>query len=335
MIGCSEFTGYYDWTFEWLRRERGEELVRQYWEQAISMDSQRHCRAHVIPGGFQGMVEYWTPTLEEESAGSDIYSSKDVFRIDMYACPSLGYNQQQGFAYYHDYCDHCMAWILPVFEEAGVVCHHEHNHRGQCYLEVRRKGDDPGPSKPGELVGNKDIRLRKDWISERIDGWVANQRQRARVCTSPPPPEPCSFDFVDRMGAPDFYFAVNATFRFVGAQFGEGGLRKYWREMGAQHYRFVTARIRDKGLAALRRHWEYLFAHEPGAQVALALEGGVLTLEVARCPAIAHLQAHDREIMPVYCEHCLHVSEAMCEPVGVSVTVEGGMGECRQRFSNR
>ena len=45
VIGCQDFCGHYDWTFEYLRREFGEEAVRDYWEQAISVDSQRHARA--------------------------------------------------------------------------------------------------------------------------------------------------------------------------------------------------------------------------------------------------------------------------------------------------
>ena len=51
MIGVQDFIGYYDWTFEYLRRNFGEQAVRDYWVRAISQDSQTHAReigrAHV------------------------------------------------------------------------------------------------------------------------------------------------------------------------------------------------------------------------------------------------------------------------------------------------
>ena len=33
------------------------------------------------------------------------------------------------------------------------------------------------------------------------------------------------------VGAADFYFAINATFRFVLNRFGLAGLRQYWTEL--------------------------------------------------------------------------------------------------------
>jgi len=177
MIGCSEFCGYYDWTFEWLRRNYGEDAVMRYWTEAISIDSQRHARELIIPKGIAGMVEYWDHTLEEEQAGYTTTHdlAKGYYRTDMFACPSLGYNLERGFSYYHDYCQHCMGWIASVLAEAGFVIHHAHNHCGQCYWEMWPKDADPGPSEPGELSGEDDIRLRDDWEKGKIHRWKASE----------------------------------------------------------------------------------------------------------------------------------------------------------------
>ena len=137
------------------------------------------------------------------------------------------------------------------------------------------------------------------------------------------------------MGAPDFFFGVNATFRHILEHYGEEALHRYWREMGREHYRFVTEAMQERGLEALREHWEGLFPQEPGSEVELELEGSTLTLTVKVCPAILHLKTHGREIMPAYCDHCTHVSRGMCEPAGVEVEVEGGGGSCVQRFRQR
>jgi len=134
------------------------------------------------------------------------------------------------------------------------------------------------------------------------------------------------------MGAPDFFFGINATFRHILDTYGEEALHKYWQEMGREHYAFVTQAIRQRGLPALMDHWETLFPQEPGTEVEMVLEGNLLVLDVKICPAILHLKENGREITPCYCDHCTHVSRGMCSPVGIEVQVEGGMGACVQRF---
>jgi hypothetical protein len=150
MIGVQDFIGYYDWTFEYLRRNYGEEAVRDYWLRAISLDSQRHARALIEARGFDGMAEYWGHTLAMEEAGYTFDRGEDYFRIDMFACASKGHLVQRGLAAYHDYCEHCMGWIKPAMDDAGFVINHEHNHAGQCYWEMRRAWDllaEPPPNR--------------------------------------------------------------------------------------------------------------------------------------------------------------------------------------------
>jgi len=173
MIGCQDFCGYYDWTFEFLRRNYGEQTVKDYWEEAISRDSQRHARDLIISKGFEGMAEYWGHTLAEEEAGYCITRTEDVFRIDMFACPSKGFLIQHRLAAYRDYCEHCLGWIKPIMDEAGFSIAHEHNHRGQCWWEIRSKenvaariSSESMPSAVGEIAGDKDVRLHPNWQSD-------------------------------------------------------------------------------------------------------------------------------------------------------------------------
>lgn len=161
MIGCYDFCGHYEWTFEWLRLTGGEALVTEYWEVAINEDSQRHARALIIPEGFEGMKKYWAHTLAEEAAGYFGTATDSLYRIDMHECPSKGFLISNGLAQYRDYCDHCMGWIGPLMKDAGFVIDHEHNHRGQCWWEIRRTGDPTPPLAPGAVAN--DVRLRRDW----------------------------------------------------------------------------------------------------------------------------------------------------------------------------
>ncbi len=137
------------------------------------------------------------------------------------------------------------------------------------------------------------------------------------------------------VGAADFYFAINATFRFVLKKFGAEGLRRYWTDLGTRYSAPVTARWSAGGLPAVADYWRAFFAAEPGAEVEIRESPDAVTLDVRVCPAIKHLRAHGREIVPCYCQHCYFTGEAMAAPAGLMARVEGGNGACRQRFLRR
>ena len=147
--------------------------------------------------------------------------------------------------------------------------------------------------------------------------------------------DPLPYRDAKDVGAADFYFAINATFRFIEQRFGREGLRRYWQELGTGYYAPVTAAWKRGGLAAVADYWRAFFAAEPGAEVEVEATGENVTLEVRVCPAIKHLRAHRREIVPCFCQHCYYVSEAMAAPAGLTVRVEGGNGACRQTFAAR
>ncbi len=189
MIGCYDFCGHYEWTFGWLERRGGEVLVKAYWETAISHDASRQARELIIPHGIAGMREYWRHTLEEEAAGYDLTSDATCFRIDMHACPSKGFLLRNGLQQHGDYCDHCIGWIGPVMEDAGFVVDHEHNHRGQCWWEFRRRQDPGLPSDPGAFSGAKDVRLGPEWNSETAHDVFRRATNVGQKSSGPPAPD--------------------------------------------------------------------------------------------------------------------------------------------------
>lgn len=161
MIGCYDFCGHYEWTFEWLRLHGGEDLLLAYWKEAIGQDSQQHAADLIKQKGFEGMAEYWAHTLAEEAAGYVATLNDDMFRIDMNDCPSKGFLLRNKLEQYHDYCDHCIGWIGSIMADADFQVHHEHNHCGKCWWEFR-KVDDPSP--PSEISGPNDVRSHADWL---------------------------------------------------------------------------------------------------------------------------------------------------------------------------
>jgi len=173
MIGVNDFIRYYDWTFEYLRRRYGEDEVIAYWAESIAFNSQNHAYVLIRDKGLQGMAEYWGYTLDSERAGYRSYlSPHHYFRIDMYACPSLGLLLRIGQQAYHDYCQHCMGWIQPIMDRCGFLIDHEHNHAGQCWWEMYPVNDARDVLDAPPIRDDRDVRLCPGWQQFKHDLWL-------------------------------------------------------------------------------------------------------------------------------------------------------------------
>jgi len=176
MLGVQDFIGYYDWTFEYVRRKYGEEALREYWGKAIAFDSQQHALRRFKEKGLDGMYEYWSHTLEMEKAGYTMTRGENYLRTDMFACPSKGFLIKHGLEAYHDYCEHCTGWVIPLMEKVGFLVDHEHNHAGQCWSERYRPEDRPDHSSPPPIRGPNDVRNLENWQQERHHLYLGSKR---------------------------------------------------------------------------------------------------------------------------------------------------------------
>lgn len=149
------------------------------------------------------------------------------------------------------------------------------------------------------------------------------------------PHSPLPYRDTKPVGAADFYFAINATFRFLLERFGLDSLRRYWSDLGTQYYAPLSTAWKERDLPGIAAYWRAFFAAEPGGQVEVHECDQAVVVAVAVCPALQHLRAHQREIVPCFCQHCYFVSEAIAAPAGFTVRVSGGDGSCRQTFVRR
>lgn len=150
-----------------------------------------------------------------------------------------------------------------------------------------------------------------------------------------PSQNPLPYTDTKPVGAADFYFAINATFRFIEAKLGRDGLRAYWTDLGKKYYSPVSASWQRGGLPAVADYLRAFYKAEPGAEVEITIKPESVTLDVKVCPALKHLRAGGRQIVSSFCEHCYFTSEAMAAPVGMTVRIDGGNGSCRQTFLPR
>lgn len=134
-------------------------------------------------------------------------------------------------------------------------------------------------------------------------------------------------------GSADFYFATNATFRFLLHRLGADGWRRYLQELGRGYFAPVNRQWQQGGLTAVARYWRAFFAAEPGARVEVVEQPDRVEVRVLECPAIKHLRAGKREIVREFCQHCYHLGSARAEAAGLTMRLSGGNGSCRHTFA--
>ncbi len=134
-------------------------------------------------------------------------------------------------------------------------------------------------------------------------------------------------------GAADFYYATNATFRFLLRRIGRAGWVRYLEDLGRGYYAPVNEKWRTKGLVAVANYWRDFFAAEPGGQVEVIESEDRVDLVVQVCPLIQHLKAGGREIVPEFCQHCFYLGSTRAEAAGLSMRLCGGNGSCRHTYA--
>ena len=175
MLGCQDFCGYYDWTFHYIRRRWGNQALARFMSEAIGEESQSHY-SKAAADGLRGLLQCWDKTGSDEHCDwtFTLDEQRNVLRWDMRQCPSKGFLLNNDLNADEDYCDHCMGWIVPLLDRAGVeVVAHEHNHCGQCWAEMRVRGQ------PYETLSGRpgDIQLDPRWQRGFVDRWRAGIKQ--------------------------------------------------------------------------------------------------------------------------------------------------------------
>jgi hypothetical protein len=150
---------------------------------------------------------------------------------------------------------------------------------------------------------------------------------------SAPAPTPLPYVDTKPQGSADFYYAVNATFRFLLQRLGPEGWQRYLEEMGRGYFEPVNRQWSQGGLPAVARYWRAFFAAEPGAVVDVVERPDRVEVQVRECPAIKHLRAGKREIVGEYCRHCYFLGAARAEAAGLTMRLSGGSGSCCHTYA--
>lgn len=118
MIPSDHFVRFYNEVFKAFDALGRSHLVA-YWRELGRVQSLELADTF-RRGGLQACHDYWQRILEEENCEGDLTLTDAYFEFRMRRCPSLSKVLDNDAAPCALYCDHCMGWVQPVMESAGL-----------------------------------------------------------------------------------------------------------------------------------------------------------------------------------------------------------------------
>lgn len=139
MIPSDHFVRYYNEVFKALA-ERGHEHLIAYWRRLGEMQKAKLAE-DFRSGGLRACRDYWQRIVEEENCEAELALTEDYFEFRMNRCPSLSKVLDNDAAPFGLYCDHCMGWIEPVMETAGLFAVMDMRSRSEPHCVFRVYAD--------------------------------------------------------------------------------------------------------------------------------------------------------------------------------------------------
>lgn len=135
MIPSDHFVRYYNEVFKAIEAQGHEEL-QAYWRELGRLQA-AELADQFREGGLQAAYDYWERIRHEENCVGDMLLTDDYFEFRMHECPSLSKVLDNDASPCHHYCDHCMGWIEPLMDEAGLYAAHDIHSRTEPHCRFR------------------------------------------------------------------------------------------------------------------------------------------------------------------------------------------------------
>ncbi len=135
----------------------------------------------------------------------------------------------------------------------------------------------------------------------------------------------------------DFHGALSTGIQYLEEHYGEEAVREYLRQFTTAFYGPLIEDFKQRGLVALKEHFEKLYETE-GGDVQITLTDDELLIKVAACPAVVHMQEHNHTVARLWHETTKTVNEALCEGTPFAAELleyNPETGTSRQRFYRR
>lgn len=135
----------------------------------------------------------------------------------------------------------------------------------------------------------------------------------------------------------DFHGGLSGGIQYLDERYGPEAVKEYLHRFASTFYAPLKQAIKERGLAALKEHYEYIYEVEDG-DVEFELSDDELVMRVAASPAVMHMRQHNYPVADRFEETVRSVNEGICEGTGyaaelVEYDVESGASV--QRFYRR
>jgi len=139
MIPSDHFVRYYNEVFKAFE-DRGREHLEAYWRELGRLQT-KELGERFRKDGLRACYDYWKVIKEEENCEADLTLAEDYFEFRMHQCPSLSKVLDNDASPSELYCDHCMGWIEPVMEHAGLYAVMDMQSRADPHCQFRVYAD--------------------------------------------------------------------------------------------------------------------------------------------------------------------------------------------------
>ena len=135
----------------------------------------------------------------------------------------------------------------------------------------------------------------------------------------------------------DFHGALSSGIEYLHETYGAEAVREYLGEFARSFYVPLREAVASRGLAALKEHFEKMYAAE-GGSVQIEMSEDQLTLHIDRCPAVTHMREQGYKVARLFAETSRTVNEAIVEGtafVAEMLAYDDAIGQSTQRFRPR
>ncbi len=137
----------------------------------------------------------------------------------------------------------------------------------------------------------------------------------------------------------EFHNIMNLGIEYLRKQFGDESVREYLKQFAAAYYAPLKAAVKEKGLTAVKKHYEEIYAKEEALEsVGFSLSENDLLIRVKHCPAIEHMKKTGITISPLYYEMTKTVNETICVDTPFQFELlqyDSGTGASVERFHRK
>ncbi len=135
----------------------------------------------------------------------------------------------------------------------------------------------------------------------------------------------------------DFHGALSVGLDYLAENYGRQAVEDYLKRFTLSFYAPLRQALQNKGLGALKEHFERLYKTE-GGEVEFKLTDNELLISVAACPAVMHMRENSYSVSSLFSLTTSAVNEALCQDTPYAaelVEYDEQTGKSIQRFYRR